>query len=163
LALDLETIRIVDPMHIWRLLEPRTLSDAVEHFLQRKHSGAHDALADVEETEAVLLAQLLRHAKSGDLPKSVQGLNDLCFPRDEDDIDRDKKFRFVNGKVCFTFGKWADKPVSEHLDYVRWMFDKGDFSRGTKKICQDILSGRMPVKPNGQTELSGATDSADPF
>lgn len=145
LPFDYSTSSLIDALRIWQILEPRSLEDAVEHFLGRKMSGAHNAAVDIESTETVLIAQLTRHLKSSILPRNMKELGELIFPRDPTWIDSEGKFRFIGDVPCFNFGKWSGKPMRDHKDYIAWMFG-GNFTAEVKKICDEALAGRFPKK-----------------
>ena len=66
------TRRIVDAMTIFHRKERRDLTAAVRLFLDRDHTGAHSAEADVIATAEVLDAQLERYS---DLPRAVEDLD----------------------------------------------------------------------------------------
>lgn len=146
---DYSQAAIIDPLRLWQLLEPRTLSDAVEYFAKRKLVGAHDALTDVLGTEEALIGQLTDHPRSSMLPRDVRKLHELSWPRIPGQIDSEGKFKFVNGVVCFNFGKWNNEPVKQHLDYVRWMYG-GNFSPEVKRLCDSMLSGRYPEETTNE-------------
>ena len=149
LMFDYRNAAIIDGFRIWQILEPRTLSDAVEHFLKRKHRGAHGALADVEETEDVVISQLTTHPRTSMLQKdTVQSLGDQCFTRDPSFIDMDGKFKFINGEPCINFGKHKGEPMRKIRGYLQWMVDKGNFNADVQEICRKALAGDFP-KPNG--------------
>lgn len=146
LTFDWSQANLVDAQRIWQLLEPRTLSDCVEHFAGRKMEGAHDAMADVRGTEAALEGQF-RHHRANILPRDVSELHELCWPRDPNAIDTEGKFRFMEGVPCFNFGKHKDKPMKNHIDYLAWMYGpKGSFSTEIKRICDEALAGKFPVQ-----------------
>lgn len=135
--------RLVDPLHLWRLQEPRTLEDAVEKFLHRKPSGAHRALHDVRDTFEVMQAQLI---KWPGLPRDAAQLHDLCF--DKDNVDPDGKFRWVDGVVTCNFGKHKFLTLEKMpRQYRQWMVDSGDFSAETKALVRDSLLGVYPTQP----------------
>lgn len=144
---DYSKAAIVDIKRLWQLLEPRTLSDAVEYFAKRKLVGAHDAMTDVVGTEEVLIEQLTNHPRSSILPRTVQELHDLSWPKDPDSIDSDNKFKFVDGVPCFNFGKWSGKPMHEHTDYLQWIVGpRSGFSPEVKRIADQALAGKYPVQ-----------------
>lgn len=160
ITFDYSTAAQIDVKRIWQLLEPRTLSDAVEYFLKRKLVGAHDAMIDVVGTEDVLVNQLTLHPRSSILPRTVQELHDLCWPKEPNAIDGDNKFKFIAGVPCFNFGKWNGKPMRDHHDYLQWMIGpKGGFSPEVKRIADNALSGNYPVQPPQQEESHEGNDS----
>lgn len=148
LEFDYSTAALIDAQRMWSLLEPRTLSHAVRHFLQRDLVNAHTAMADVEATEAVILNQLQHHPRSAELPRTVRELHDLSWPRKEGQIDSEYKFKFIDGVPCFNFGKWKNEPMHTRMSYLRWMVKKSsDFSPEVKRICLAALDGQYPIEP----------------
>ena len=75
---DTANLRVVDAMRIYHHFERRDLSAASRFYLEREHAGAHDALADVEVTLDVLLAQLERYPE---LAPDVPSLGEFCGDR----------------------------------------------------------------------------------
>lgn len=158
---DYSKAYILDPFHIWRLLEPRHLTDAVEHFGKDtplmlgeqevaashfKHH-AHDAMADVEGTEVALIGQLTNHPRSSSLPRTVRELHERCFPRDPNALDSESKFIFINDVLCFNFGKHKNKPVTAEVGYIEWMMKPGQtFTPEVKAICARIVAGDVPTR-----------------
>lgn len=137
---DYSKAAIIDSLRLWQILEARTLSDAVEHFLHRKHRGAHSALDDVEETEEVLIAQLTTHPMHATLPRTVAALHEKCWPNQ---IDIEGKFVFIDGIPSFNFGKHRGKPMTHDIEYLRWM-SRGSFSPEVQRIVTAALSGKFP-------------------
>ena len=151
LEFDYSGCSIIDGLRAWQVLEPRTLSDAVEYFLKRKMEGAHDAMMDIQETENVLIAQLTAHPRSDMLPRTVRELHDLLWPRDPNDVDSEGKFRFIDGHACFNFGANKGKRLSSNdpkvRGYLSWMVDRGGFSVEVKRIATAALNDSYPVPP----------------
>ncbi len=159
LTFDYSKAAIIDPMVIWRILEPRHLSDAVERFgggegatiLNEKgetvpfRMNAHDAMTDVEGTEVALIGQLTKHPKSDRIPRTPREIHELCFPRDPNALDPDGKFVFIDDQLCFGFGKHKGRPVLSQLGYVEWMRG-ADFTIHVKQVCEQILAGDIPVR-----------------
>ena len=75
---DTTRLRVVDVQRIFHKMEPRDLSAALRFYCGKEHGGAHDALADVEATADVLLAQVNAGA---DLPGDVDGLGEFSGDR----------------------------------------------------------------------------------
>lgn len=129
---------ILDGYRLWQLLEPRSLTHAYGKFVKKRLVGAHDAMTDVLATEEVLTAQL---SIKSDLPKTVEALYELSWPNQ---IDKERKFVFINGVPCLNFGKYNGKPMSHNVDYLKWMLG-AEFSPEVKRICQKALNGEFPV------------------
>jgi len=137
---------VIDPLHIYKMRQGHTLSNAYKHYCNPKgFEGAHDAGADVKATEEVLIGQF-RHYP--DLPRTVKELSSFCFPHPENSVDEKGRFVWINGKVAFNFGKFRGMLLEdpECRGYLNWMINKGDFSDEVKEIAQDVLDGNPPVK-----------------
>jgi DNA polymerase-3 subunit epsilon len=143
LQFDYSTAYIVDALRLWHILEPRTLSDAVQHFTKQAHVGAHGAIEDVVGTELVLIQQFTSHARSEILPRTLKELHTLCFPRNPEWIDSEGKFMWIAGKACFNFGKHKGRPVHAETGYLRWMLN-GGFSVEVKTLINEWLAGNWP-------------------
>lgn len=134
---------IVDSMRIYHKQQPRNLTAAVKHYLGEDLVDAHDALADIKATFRVLVEQLKQHE---DLPRSVQGLNDMFFKVDPDSLDRKGRLVWRNGEVIVNFGKHAGKPFKAlPRPYLEWMaspaFTGGD---DIKIVVRNALAGIFP-------------------
>jgi DNA polymerase-3 subunit epsilon len=134
---------LLDAMHLWRVAQPRTLSDAVREFLGREPSDAHRALDDAKDSLDVAEAELLRFPS---LPRTLKELHDLCF--DINNVDPDGKFIWINGQAACNFGKHGqaktllrDMPKS----YLQWMLN-GDFSTEVRNLVRNAIDGKYPVK-----------------
>lgn len=139
LTIDTETIRIVDAMAIFRILEPRTLTAAYKKFCGKKLVDAHDAMADIRASLEVLYGQLEKHPE---LPKTPETIHELCFPKDPDAYDAEGKLRFVDGDLHINFGKNKGKSL-EHLamndpGYLEWILN-GTFSKKVKDAVKKAL------------------------
>lgn len=135
--------RILDPLRLWQVQMPRTLTDAVREFCGREPSEAHRAGGDVQDVYDVLLGQFERWPE---LPRDVAKLSELCFPPDPDRLDDTGKFRWRDGKVILTFGKNAGKPIETlPKDYLQWIVG-ADFSEEVKQIAREALQGKYPKR-----------------
>jgi DNA polymerase-3 subunit epsilon len=149
---------IIDPYQIYRRRRPHSLSAAYEEYGGEegnslpegtKLEGAHDAGIDVAAAEVVLRGQLLRYP---DLPKTPEALEDYCFPRKANALDKSGRLLiWHNGVACIAFGKHArngPKPLKD-LDrsYMEWII-ANDFPEDVKGILQGVLMGVFP-EPKG--------------
>ena len=135
--------KIIDPLRLWQVSEPRTLTDAVRKFLGREPSEAHRASGDVQDVYDVFLGQL-EYWK--DLPRDVDKLAELCFPHDPNKVDESGKFKWQDNKVVLTFGKNAGKDLEKlPKDYLQWIVG-ADFSDEVKQIAREALAGRYPKR-----------------
>lgn len=145
ITFEWEEARILDGLRLWQVAEPRTLTDAVERFLRRKTTEAHRADGDARDAHDVIAAQL---AEFSQLPRTIQELHDLCF-FDPENVDLDGKFKWRGDEAVIAFGKYQGTALARvaTLDpgYLRWMLG-GTFATSTKRVAQDALEGRFPVK-----------------
>lgn len=136
-GIDLEAVREIDLYRVWKELEPRTLSGAVQRFAPGLEHDAHDAGSDVEvlfEVMGGIGDELLQRQDSGGLER----LCELSVPDHE--VDRSGRLIEVDGEVCFGFGKNRGEPVTEHPDYVDWML-RADFPPDTKEVLRELEPG----------------------
>lgn len=132
--------RLLDPHALWRVLMPRTLSDAVRQFLHREPTEAHRALGDAEDAFEVLLAML----EAFKLPPDMDKIHALAFP--VIGADGAGKIIWRGKEAAIGFGKHngtllRDMPAG----YLKWMLN-GDFTPRTKELVRDALQGKYPQK-----------------
>lgn len=138
--LDLSEKRFIDPLMIWRKLEPRRLSDAHERFVGKPLKNAHTAEADVKATAAVLLG-MQQHF---DLKAcSLEDLALLSLSRRAAWIGPSKHIQWKDGQVVIAFGKHSGTPLTELAcdranSYLRWVTTK-DFPDHVKSIAQEAM------------------------
>jgi DNA polymerase-3 subunit epsilon len=133
--------RVVDALRIYHHFERRDLTAAARFYLDRDHGGAHEALADVETTADVLLAQLERYPELG---HTVAGLGDFCGDRKRSP-DAAGKLQFDDhGNVCLTFGKyrgWAVTAIGRSdPGYLQWLMTKAELPASTLAVLREALS-----------------------
>lgn len=137
---------LVDAMRIYKLKEPRTLSAAHIRYVKDFLVNSHDAGADVAGTERVLAGQLQEY---GDLPRTVDGLADFCWPQDSHFVDQSGKIHWRHGEACFGFGKHRGRKLQdirkENPDYFTWIVEQ-DFPEDTKQIVRDAMQGVYPKR-----------------
>jgi DNA polymerase-3 subunit epsilon len=142
---DYSSALLLDGLRIWQLGEGRSLSDAVESFLGRKHQGAHRAIDDVRESLEVVTAQLKRFTQ---LPRNLKALNEKCWPRDPNAIDPDGKVIWKDGEAVMNFGsKWKGVPLRQmRRQDLQWIVGPkcAGASPAVKQICDDALKGLFP-------------------
>jgi len=156
-AWNFEGARIIDGFRIWQLAEGRTLTHATERWLKPyatdqeiadalgDSGAAHNALWDIKMSTRVAAMQL-KHCPH--LPRDIQQLHDLQWPGL---FDAEKKLRWNDGELCFTFGEHRDKPlryvVKNYPNYLTGFILKKDFSDKVKEACRNALKGTYPVAP----------------
>jgi DNA polymerase-3 subunit epsilon len=143
---------LIDVQRVFYKMEPRTLSAAYRYYCKGEFKDAHDAMADVKATIAVLNGQLEMYAeqdmidKDGAIvPRPVTGdakelhafTNDLRF------VDATQKLTYdVNGEIVLIFGiyrgQYACKVLSEDKQYFNWMLNK-EFSSQVKQIIRKLV------------------------
>lgn len=139
---DHASLRIVDVQRIYHQMEPRNLSAALKFYCGRDHEGAHDALADVEATADVLLAQLERY------PDKLQGTTDFLGELSGDrkrSPDAAGKLKFDdNGNICLTFGKyngWTLENIGRNdPGYLQWLMTKAELPGSTLAVMRNALA-----------------------
>lgn len=140
-AWDTSALRVVDPLRIYHHYERRDLSAAARFYLDREHDGAHDALADVEVTLDVLLAQLERYT---DLPRTSAGLGEFCGDRKRSPDAAGKLGFDEHGVICLAFGKYKGWPIENigrsDPGYLQWLMTKAELPGSTVAIMKNILS-----------------------
>lgn len=137
--------KIVDAFRIWQVVQGRSLSDASETFLGRKHEGAHRALDDVRVTRDVIVAQLQRFES---LPRNLAALHEKCWPKDPNALDPDGKIIWKDGEAVMNFGKnWRGKPLKmmtrKDLSWIASPACSGA-NPTVKQICHDAMAGKFP-------------------
>jgi DNA polymerase-3 subunit epsilon len=134
--------RLLDPLRLWQIVKPRTLSDAVEEYLGRKPTGAHRALGDVIDAYEVAIAQLKRHDL---LPRDIDALHKLCFV-DPSWVDSEGKFVWVGSEAAISFGKHAGCLLKNlGRSYLEWICS-ASFSDEVKIIAEAALNGKFPQR-----------------
>lgn len=139
LSIDTEHIKIVDAMQIFRIKEPRTLTAAYKKFCGKELEDAHDAMADIKASLAVLEGQMKMY---DDIPGSVEEIHEFCYPKDPDAYDAEGKLRFDGGKLTINFGKNKGKTLHDLAlndpGYLEWILN-GTFSDKVKNAIRDVL------------------------
>lgn len=134
--------RVVDVQRIFHRMEPRDLSAALRFYCGREHTGAHDALADVEATADVLLAQLQRYPN--ELKGDVGSLGEFSGDRQRSP-DAAGKLRFdERGHICLGFGKyagWTLENIGRHdPGYLQWLMTKAELPGSTLSVMRHALA-----------------------
>jgi DNA polymerase-3 subunit epsilon len=125
---------VLDVLQIYHQREPRDLTAAVRHYLDRPHENAHGALADAYAAAAVLDAQLACYP---DLPQQVTELHAHLT-----DADLAGKLRRERGRLVLTFGKHSGRELhtvaQQDPDYLRWLLEQ-DFLPDFEAMVQIAL------------------------
>lgn len=139
---DTAGLRVVDALRIYHHFERRDLSAATRFYLGREHGRAHDALADVEATADVLLAQLERYPELG---RDVASLGEFCGDRKRPPDAAGKLLYDDQGQVCLAFGKyrsWTIETVGRNdPGYLQWLLTKAELPASTVAVLKNVLAG----------------------
>jgi len=136
---------IYDAQKIYHLHERRDLSAAFTFYCQQDLKDAHSATADAQATLAILQAQLKIYAAPRE---DIEVLKDFEYKQTSEYFDQERKFRWWNGDLYMTFGKYAKKEplkviAKKDPQYLEWVLDK-DFSDEVKTMIQGVLNGQFP-------------------
>jgi DNA polymerase-3 subunit epsilon len=111
---------------------------------------AHGAEADVLATVKVLDAMVLHY---DDIPRTISALHEHYT--DPSQVDHQGRFRSIDGKVCFAFGKYKNKPLAAIIasdeDYLHWTLNLPDFPEDSKDIIRVALAAVQPAPPKTTT------------
>lgn len=140
---DYSNALVLDGFRLWQILEPRSLSDAIEYWAKKTLDNAHNAMDDILATEDVIIAQLVRAGER--LPATFKEIHELCYPKDSTWIDSEGKFAWVDGRPCLNFGKHKGKSMQECRSYLQWMIG-ADFSVEVKRIAEQAVNGVYPTR-----------------
>ncbi len=149
---DISKRRMIDVQRIFYKMEPRTLKAAYRLYCNSELTDAHDALADVRATVAVLKGQLAMYEGKDLLDEDGNAVpapvkNDMQvlheFTNDLNFLDATQKLRVQpDGAVVFNFGKYMGQPVLDILakdkNYYFWMLER-EFSSQFKQIIKQMM------------------------
>lgn len=147
---SVEGRNLIDVQNIFHLMEQRTLKAGYKFYCKQDMENAHEAMADVEATHAVFMAQLEKYAdteiedRDGNMIKPVANDMEHLHFTSQRHRNVDMLGRIVyndKDEEIFNFGKHKGKTVREVLKtepgYYGWMLN-GDFPLYTKKVLKDI-------------------------
>lgn len=139
---NLEGVKVVDAMAIFKRKFPRTLAAALMTYCGREHDAAHNAMADVAATAEVLSGQLETHRDLGGM--NVAGLAEFSC---NDELDGEPVTRVdlagllvrgAAGVVRYTLKKVRGVAVLDDPGFANWML-KSDFTVNTKRALRKVL------------------------
>jgi len=147
---SVEDRNLIDVQNIFHLMEQRTLKAGYKFYCKKDMTNAHEAMADVEATHEVFLAQLEKYAdteiedRDGNRIKPVTNDMEHLHITSQRHRNVDMLGRIVyndKDEEVFNFGKHKGKTVREVLrtepGYYGWMLN-GDFPLYTKKVLKEI-------------------------
>ncbi len=139
------THKVYDAQRVYHLNEKRDLYAAYKFYCDKNLDNAHSALADAQATLEILDAQVVKYGKGdGDLGH----LSRYRYRSTEEFYDKERKFRWWNGKLYMMFGKYANKYTLQEIvqkdrGYLEWILS-AQFSEEVKELVESALNGRFP-------------------
>ena len=147
---DLSDRNFIDVQNIFHKMEKRTLRGAYKFYTGAVMENAHDAMADIEATFQVFLAQLERYEGVGyhseeentltPIKNDIPSLAEFSTMRKTADFAGRIAYN-EEGVEVFNFGKHKGRKVVEVLQsepsYFSWM-KNGDFPRYTIQVLEKI-------------------------
>jgi DNA polymerase-3 subunit epsilon len=135
--LDLEGVRVIDVGNIFRKMERRTLSAAVQFYCGRNHEGAHTARADTQATLDVFLAQRDKYFDIAMM--TMDELHAFSRLSEFEQVDlAGKILKDANGEYIYGMRSKQGVRVLDDIGFAEWMLGK-DFPENTKIILRKIL------------------------
>lgn len=144
---DYSLHRFIDVGNIFKIMFPRTLSEAIKLYLGKDHSEAHSAEADICGTADVFLEMIKRHSKEKDnplwTPKTMQEMALFSnYGEHIADLSGNLKWNSDKTDLLFAIGEnTRGKSVKSDPGFVQWMRQKGTFPRDTMRVLDDFLAG----------------------
>jgi DNA polymerase III subunit epsilon len=157
---DMSTRHFVDVQNIFHKMEQRTLAAAYQFYCNRELKNAHSALADIEATQEVFMAQLDRYEN---LEKDVRYLSEFSRQGDHKLLDFAGRLAInEQGEAIYNFGKHKGKTVKEVQDeepgYYGWMLN-ANFPLYTKKVLRETMEKiKLANKPLVEKPNQGIED-----
>lgn len=141
---DWQQRTVYDAQKVYHLHHRRDLSAAYMAYCKMELKDAHSALADTEATLAILEEQIKVHGKGSE---DIEVLKEFNYKQTSEYFDAERKFRWWNGDLYMTFGKYAKKEplrviAQKDPSYLQWILDK-DFSDDIKMMIQDVINGKI--------------------
>ncbi|MBI5150890.1 MAG: 3'-5' exonuclease [Candidatus Omnitrophica bacterium] len=138
--------KIYDAQRVYHLNEKRDLYAAYKFYCDKNLENAHSALADAQATLEILQAQVAKYSQDDD---QLGSLDKYRYRGGGDFYDKEKKFRWWNGKLYMMFGKHANKYslqeiVQKDRGYLEWILS-AQFSDEVKDLVENALGGRFPA------------------
>jgi DNA polymerase-3 subunit epsilon len=137
---DMSARRFVDVQNIFHKMEQRTLAAAYQFYCNQDLSNAHSAMADIEATQQVFIAQLEKYEN---LKKDIDFLSEFTRTGNHEILDfAGRVARNEKGEAMYNFGKHKGKTLEqvdqEEPGYYGWMLN-ANFPLYTKKVLKDEM------------------------
>lgn len=139
---------VYDAQKIYHIHERRDLTAAYKFYCQKALSNAHSALADSEAALDILAAQIQKYGGGNEF---VEALIDFDYEPPADFFDDERKFRWWNGELYPSFGKYGRKLslkeiIAKDRSYIEYL-STTDFDAKVKAMLRKCLEGTFPQKP----------------
>ncbi len=141
---DFPSVTWIDVGELYKQLAPRTLSAAVREFLDRDHAGAHGAEPDALATAEVFTMMRRRYPEK--VGQATPAELALASRYGQPLADPAGKLTYIDGQLCFNFGKSKGVPVADDIGFARWMLAR-DFPEATKRVIEKEF-GRLNNEAN---------------
>jgi len=147
LRIDYSQRTVYDAQKVFHLHAKRDLSAAFSFYCHQEMKNAHSALADTQASLDILVEQVKLYGQGNE---SIETLKAFDYEPNNDYYDAERKFRWWNGDLYMTFGKYAKKEplkviAKKDPQYLQWIVEK-DFSDDIKLMIQGVLNGQHPKK-----------------
>lgn len=143
--------KVYDAQRVYHLNEKRDLYAAYKFYCDRSLDNAHSALADAQATLEILEAQTLKYGRA---EEGLESLGHYRYKATAEFYDKEKKFRWWNGRLYMMFGKYAKQYSLQEIaqkdrSYLEWILS-AKFNDDVKELVENALQGRFPQPGNGE-------------
>ncbi len=155
LKFEWQSRNVYDAQKVYHLHERRDLFAAYAFYCGKELQDAHSAMADAKATVDILREQIKRYGNGNEQIEALKGFD---YRVSAEFFDADRKFRWWNGELYMTFGKYAKKEslrviAKKDPSYLHWILEK-DFSDDVKAMIQDVLNGNHPKQEETAEKLN---------
>jgi DNA polymerase-3 subunit epsilon len=136
---------LIDSQVIYHKMEPRNLQSAYQKYCGKQMVVMHNSQEDAKVAAEILDGQLEAHPE---LPRDVATLCSYCYQIEENCIDPEGKFVWVEGKPVCNFGRKhkgrrLEEIAQQDPSYLLWI-STADFSLQVRTIAENALKGQFP-------------------
>jgi DNA polymerase-3 subunit epsilon len=144
LKFDWRNRNIYDAQKIYHVNEKRDLAAAYRFYCHKKLQDAHSAIADAEATFEIIDSQVKKYGTDSE---NIEALQEFNYESSGEYFDKERKFRWWNGDLYPTFGKYARKLSVKKIaqtdkQFLEWILTR-DFSNEVKMMIEGVLSGGL--------------------
>jgi DNA polymerase-3 subunit epsilon len=158
---DVAERKFIDVQNIFHKMEQRTLVAAYKFYCNKDLVDAHNAMADVNATYEVLVAQLKRYKET--LKNDVSFLAEFSQSNKNELLDFAGRIASNNkGEAIYNFGKHKGKTIrevaNEEPGYYGWMLNS-NFPLYTKEVLKKEME-RIKSERESKKEKRSLKDEA---